>query len=107
MRGDLLIVEYIRYSVDNARSDDFVQAYRQAADALDASEHCQRYEVTRCTEDPTQHIVRIEWDSEQGHMSGFRSSPQFRPFFGAVEPFVGNIDEMRHYEIHLASAAAE
>jgi quinol monooxygenase YgiN len=107
MRGDLLIVEYIRYSVDDARSDEFLQAYRQAADALEVSEHCQRYEVTRCTEDPTQHIVRIEWDSEQGHMSGFRSSPQFRAFFGAVQPFVGDIEEMRHYEIRLAGADAE
>jgi quinol monooxygenase YgiN len=62
-----MVVEYIRYSIDDGRSEAFEEAYRRAADALDASEHCERYEVSRCSEDPTQHVVRIEWDSEEGH----------------------------------------
>jgi quinol monooxygenase YgiN len=79
-----------------------MQAYRPA-EALEASEHCERYEVTRCSEDPTQHIVRIEWDSEEGHLSGFRQSPEFRSFFEAVGPFVHDIEEMRHYQVTLSS----
>jgi quinol monooxygenase YgiN len=98
-----MIVEYIRYSIDNGRSEDFVQAYRHASEALDASEHCERYEVSRCSEDPTQHVVRIEWDSEAGHLSGFRQSPEFRSFFEAVAPFVRDIEEMRHYEVTISS----
>jgi quinol monooxygenase YgiN len=101
--GGGMVVEYIRYNIDNARAEGFAAAYRQAAEALDASEHCQRYEVSRCAEDPTQHIVRIEWDSEDGHLAGFRSSPEFRDFFNAVGPFVNDIEEMRHYEVTLAS----
>ena len=100
-----MVVEYIRYSIDDARGEAFEQAYRRAADSLDASEHCERYEVSRCTEDPTQHVVRIEWDSEEGHLSGFRQSPEFRRFFEAVGPFVHDIDEMRHYQVMLSSKA--
>jgi hypothetical protein len=59
--------------------------------------------VSRCTEDATQHVVRIEWDSEEGHMSGFRQSPEFRSFFEAVGPFVNDIEEMRHYQVLDAS----
>jgi quinol monooxygenase YgiN len=99
-----MVVEYIRYSIDDGRADDFEAAYRQAADALEASDHCQRYEVSRCTEDTTQHVVRIEWDSEEGHLSGFRRSPEFRSFFDAVGPFVQDIEEMRHYQVTLAQA---
>jgi quinol monooxygenase YgiN len=98
-----MIVEYIRYSIDSDREDAFEQAYSNAAGALEASEHCERYEVSRCTEDPTQHVVRIEWDSEEGHLSGFRQSPEFRGFFEAVGPFVHDIEEMRHYEVTLSS----
>jgi quinol monooxygenase YgiN len=98
-----MVVEYIRYTIDNGRADDFEEAYRLAGGALQASEHCERYEVSRCTEDPTQHVVRIEWDSEDGHMSGFRQSPEFRSFFEAVGRFVGDIEEMRHYQVTLAS----
>jgi len=98
-----MIVEYIRYSIDDGRTDAFEQGYHQASRALDASEHCERYEVSRCSEDPSQHVVRIEWDSEQGHLSGFRKSPEFRSFFEAIQPFVSDIEEMRHYEVTLAS----
>jgi quinol monooxygenase YgiN len=98
-----MIVEYIRYSIDDGRGDAFEEAYRHAADALEASEHSERYEISRCSEDPTQHVVRIEWDSEEGHLSGFRKSPEFRGFFEAVGPFVHDIQEMRHYRVTLAS----
>jgi quinol monooxygenase YgiN len=100
-----MVVEYIRYSIDAPRSKAFDDAYRQAAEALDASEHCERYEVSRCTEEPTAHVVRIEWDSEEGHISGFRQSPEFRRFFQAIGPFVNDIEEMRHYEVTISSGA--
>ena len=98
-----MIVEYIRYSIDSGRTEAFEEAYRTAAEALEASEHCERYEVSRRGEDPTQHVVRIEWDSEDGHLSGFRQSPEFRRFFEAVGPFVHDIEEMRHYRATLSS----
>jgi hemoglobin len=60
-----MVVEYIRYSIGSERAQAFEQAYRRAAPALDASEHCERYEVSRCSDDPTQYVVRIEWDSEE------------------------------------------
>jgi quinol monooxygenase YgiN len=99
-----MVVEYIRYSIDDPRAEAFEQAYRVAGSSLAASEHCERYEVSRCSEDPTQHVVRIEWDSEEGHLSGFRQSPEFRSFFDAVGPFVNDIEEMRHYNVTLSSA---
>jgi quinol monooxygenase YgiN len=98
-----MIVEYIRYSIDEGRAEAFAEAYRSAGEALEASEHCERYEVSRCNEDPTQHVVRIEWDSKEGHLSGFRQSPEFQRFFEDVKPFVDDIEEMRHYQVTLAS----
>jgi quinol monooxygenase YgiN len=98
-----MIVEYIRYSIDNGRAEAFEDAYRRAGEVLQESAHCEHYEVSRCNDDPTQHVVRIEWDSEEGHLSGFRKSPEFRSFLEAVGPFVNDIEEMRHYQVTLAS----
>jgi quinol monooxygenase YgiN len=98
-----MVVEYIRYNIDDERSEAFEQAYRQASEALDASEHCERYEVSRCSEEPSAHVVRIEWDSQEGHIAGFRQSPEFRRFFQAIGPFVNDIEEMRHYEVTISS----
>lgn len=66
--------------------------------ALDASANCLAYELARCTEEPTSFILRIEWDSIDGHMQGFRKSAVFGEFLAAVRPFMSDIREMRHYE---------
>jgi len=99
-----MIVEYIRYRVGPAHAAAVVDAYDRAAVALDSSPHCLRYDVATCVEDPGAVIVRIEWDSVEGHLAGFRRSPAFRDFLRAVSPFIDAIEEMRHYDLQLAPA---
>jgi quinol monooxygenase YgiN len=93
-----MIVEYIRYGIEPSRASDFLGAYETASKSLRESPHCLGYELTQCTEARDSFILRILWDSEEGHIEGFRTSPQFRPFLAAVQPFVKDIAEMRHYE---------
>jgi quinol monooxygenase YgiN len=97
-----MIVEYIRYEI--ADVDAFVSAYSEARHALDASPHCLAYELSRCSEEPTWFILRIEWDSLDGHMKGFRGGPEFSAFLTAVRPFLADIREMRHYEVGAIAA---
>jgi quinol monooxygenase YgiN len=92
-----VIVEYIRYDVTDPAA--FLGAYEQARTALDVSPHCLAYELTRCSEEPSAFILRIEWDSASGHLQGFRKSPEFGGFLSAVKPFLDQIKEMRHYEL--------
>jgi len=66
--------------------------------------HCLAYELSHCKEDADHYVLRIEWDSEQGHLKGFRSSPEFRSFFAAIQPYVKDIEEMRHYEVLQTSS---
>jgi quinol monooxygenase YgiN len=93
-----MIIEYIRYRIPEPQTTEFLQAYKQAQHALQASPHCLRYELSRCLEEPARHVLRIEWDSVEGHLQGFRRSEQFRVFLGHVRPFVDQIEEMQHYE---------
>jgi heme-degrading monooxygenase HmoA len=108
-----MIVEYIRYKISRERQREFEEAYTNASASLNASKHCQMYELAHSTEEPELYILRIEWDSLEGHMKGFRSSPEFRDFYRYVQPFFNDIQEMRHYELtkvrkadHVAAAAA-
>jgi hypothetical protein len=55
--------------------------------------------MTRRTARGAPLALRILWDSEEGHIKGFRTSAQFKPFFAAVQPFMKGIEEMRHYEL--------
>lgn len=97
-----MIVEYIRYKIPQEQADRFEQDYVEAAHSLDVSAHCLGYELTRCVEEPCSCILRIEWDSEEGHMQGFRRSAEFPAFFAAIKPYVGMIEEMRHYRVIAA-----
>ena len=75
----------------------------RAGALLDASPHCERWQVGRCIDEPEKQIVRIEWDSVEGHLQGFRKSPDFGAFFEAVRPFFDDIEEMTHYDVVLTS----
>jgi len=94
-----MIVEYTRYKVDEKRRTLFEKVYEKAGEALISSSHCLRYELSHCTEDPEWYTLRIEWDSEEGHLKGFRSSPEFKTLFSLVQPYVKDIEEMRHYAV--------
>jgi quinol monooxygenase YgiN len=94
-----MIVEYIRYKIPESRHKEFEAAYDKAQASLRASPHCLSYEVSHGVEEPNNYVVRIEWDSEEGHMKGFRTSPEFQGFFAAVRPFFNDIQEMKHYAI--------
>ena len=100
-----MIVEYIRYHIDPCRNAEFDEAHRRAREYVDASQHCRRWEAARCADEPGKQIVRIEWDPAEGHMQGFRQSPDFRAFVEATQPFCEDIEEMTHYEVKLATLA--
>lgn len=94
-----MVVEYIRYTVAPEQAGDLVSAYQRAGRVLDADPHCTSWEVAHGVEEPGHVVVRIEWDSVEGHEQGFRTSPGFREFFAEVKPFFGQIQEMKHYEV--------
>ena len=101
-----MIVEYIRYKLNEHASErgksiggNFEAAYRAAASSLDASPHCLGYELSCCVEEQDRYILRIEWDSVEGHMAGFRRAPEFAPFLAAIKPYISQIEEMQHYTL--------
>ena len=99
-----MVVEYIRYKLSKHATDSHAEnsggleaAYRAASSSLDASQHCLSYELTRCVEERDRYILRIEWDSVEGHLAGFRRAPEFAGFLEAIRPYIGEIEEMQHY----------
>ncbi|MGW2616742.1 globin domain-containing protein [Streptomyces sp. NPDC001500] len=91
-------VEYIRYTIAEDRSAEFLAAYSRAARELAASPHCVDYELARCEEDFRHFVLRITWTSTEDHLQGFRTSDLFPAFLAEIRPYVGDIDEMRHYK---------
>ncbi|MEJ7838241.1 MAG: antibiotic biosynthesis monooxygenase [Thermomicrobiales bacterium] len=92
-----MIVEYIRYTIDSNRIESFLNDYASVAETLAASPHALAWELTYAVDDRTQFILRIEWDSSDGHIQGVRKSAEFRNFFSHIRPYGNDIQEMRHH----------
>ncbi|TVZ41385.1 quinol monooxygenase YgiN [Alteromonadaceae bacterium 2753L.S.0a.02] len=99
-----MIVEYIRYKIDTPRQGEFLDAYTHAQQALNASPHCIRYELSHCHEEPELFVLRIEWESIDSHMQGFRNSSEFKSFISHVRPYIPDIQEMQHYQLTSVSS---
>lgn len=92
-----MIIEYIRYRLKQNTAEALVEAYRAAGAHLQAAPECLGYELTACEEEAGIFILRILWTSTEAHKKAFRRGPNFPPFFALIRPFIGEIEEMRHY----------
>ncbi len=99
-----MIIEFIRYTVPPARAEEREAAYHRAVESwTPIRTACVRGDAGGCGAE--HFVVRIEWDSVEGHQQGFRPSPQFDEFFAAVRPFFDQIQEMKHYQVRSAATA--
>lgn len=103
-----MIVEYVRYRIaDAARRGEFEDSYAAASKQLDLAPQCLGYELSRGVEEPERYILRIEWTSVEEHEQGFRRGPHFPPFLATIRPYIGDIEEMKHYEQTTVTSATE
>ena len=70
-----MVVEYIRYTIAADEREAFEAAYARAAAPLSASPHCLSFELSHGVEEPEHYILRIEWDSLEGHERGSGRAP--------------------------------
>ncbi len=97
-----MIVEYVRYELDPDTAAEFEAAYRKVGPLLGRSPHCLGWELRRSVEEPSQYVVRIEWDSQGGHEEGFRGSADFPVFFDALKVFAPGRRSMAHFSLVMA-----
>lgn len=96
-----MIVEYLRYEIDEDRQQSFIEAYKAAAKPLLSSEYALSFDMCQCVEDPSHFILRINWTSADDHIRKFRGSKEFKAFFVHIRPYLNDIIEMRHYQPSL------
>ena len=92
-----MVLEYIRYRVADERRAGFEDAWARAAQVLARAPQCVDYELARSVDEASCYVLRITWTSARDHLEGFRGSEAFRELLAAVGPWVGDIEEMRHY----------
>lgn len=92
-----MVPEVLRYKIPAQQTEAFERDYAQAGESLKASPHCLGFELLRSGKDPELYLLKILWDSAEGHLQGFRQSEQFRSFLGHIRAYIPNLLEMEHY----------
>jgi heme-degrading monooxygenase HmoA len=100
LRGTSMAVEYLRYRVPAEGQRDFLDGWRRALAFVGRSPHCLGYELSQSVEDPQAYVVRIDWDSVEGHEQGFKKSPDHVQAFDCVKAFsLMMCSEVHHHRI--------
>lgn len=92
-----MVIEVIRYALRSGEEPAFEDAYREAAELLEASNHCLGFTLTRATRERNRYIMSIYWDSPDGHLIGFRQSNSFSRYQELLEPYTDMVEETGHY----------
>lgn len=93
-----MVTEIIRYQLPAEDAPQFLDAYRRAATHLLADSHCLGVDILHGIDSPNRVVIRIEWDSIEGHEVHFTGGPHFEPFISHLRPYLQYVVEMEHYE---------
>jgi quinol monooxygenase YgiN len=91
-----VITEIAVLTASSGKAEDLARAIAAGIAHIREDPGCQRAEVLRGVERPERFVVTVDWDSLEAHVDGFRGSPAFGKWIGAVKPFLATT-ETEHY----------
>ncbi|HWE63426.1 MAG TPA: antibiotic biosynthesis monooxygenase [Chloroflexota bacterium] len=102
-----MIIEIATITVTEGREAEFEEAFANAQRYIAGSPHALRYQLTRCIELPSRYVLRIEWDSLEGHTEAFRGSPEYQEYRALLYPLYAMPPEVVHYNEVITSTQAQ
>lgn len=93
-----MITEIALLTIDPDRAEAFEAAVAGAAHLFRRAPGCHSMALEREIEDPARYRLRVEWESVEAHMEGFRTSPDFQAWRAAAGPFFVSPPDMVHAE---------
>ena len=92
-----MIIEIIRYTVTPGTEPDFERACRGATQALEGSNACMGFSLTRSTVERNRYLMEVYWESPDGHLISFRQSSLFQDYLQHMSVYAEMIEESAHY----------
>jgi len=82
-----MITEIAHLTIDPANAEVFEQAVAQAATVLRAAKGAHSMALEKVIENPAHYRLRVEWETVDDHMIGFRQSEGFAQWRALAGPF--------------------
>jgi heme-degrading monooxygenase HmoA len=92
-----MVLEIARLTILAGREDDFVSAYHEAREQLEATDGFHSARMTRGVESPSKFVLLVEWDSLEAHTENFRQSDRFLRWRELIGPFFDGDPDVEHW----------
>ena len=93
-----MIIEVAQLTIDPVNAAAFEAAVAQAAPLFKAAEGCHGMLLERVIEAPGRYTLRVQWESVDHHMIGFRQSENFLTWRSLAGPFFTTAPDVTHNE---------
>jgi heme-degrading monooxygenase HmoA len=93
------ILEVARLDVIPGREDDFLAAFAEARQHIEAAAGVGRVDLKRCVDDGSTHrfLLLVEWESVEAHSVGFRGSDGYQRWRELLHHFYDPFPVVEHY----------
>jgi len=91
-----MVLEIADFLVRDGDEDRFAAAYRDAVSFITDSPGCLGARLVRGVENPRRFVLLVEWERLEDHIEGFRGSPAFQQWRGAVGGYFAQPPTVEH-----------
>ena len=92
-----MVIELATITVIEGQEAAFEAAFAIAQRYIAESPHSLSHTLTRGIEHTSRYVLRIEWDSLEGHTEAFRGSAAFQEYRALLYPLYASPPEVLHY----------
>jgi heme-degrading monooxygenase HmoA len=94
-----MVVEFAHFKAKEGAAESLRDGLRAAQAVIARSPGYMRSTFYRGIEEPDAFVVRIEWETIEAHMQGFRQGPLLGEWRGHFMQFVDGPPKMTHFEV--------
>lgn len=94
-----MIVEIVSLRAKPGEAEKLRDGLRNARNVISEAQGYQASAFHQGIEDPQRFVLRIEWDSVDSHMKGFRDGPLFPQWRSHFAAFLDGAPDMAHFQI--------
>ncbi|MGI8424305.1 MAG: antibiotic biosynthesis monooxygenase family protein [Chloroflexota bacterium] len=94
-----MIVELAIIRAQADKADAMRQGFQAARAVISQAEGYRGSVFHQGVEDPRRFVLRVEWDSVEAHMKGFREGPLFAQWRSHFGQFMDGSPDVSHFEV--------
>ena len=93
-----MIIEHALLPVRSGEESRFEAAFAEAKAIIAGMPGFMGLSLSRCLERPDTYLLLVEWSNLDGHMVGFRGSPQYEEWRRLLHHFYEPFPAVEHFE---------